>query len=153
MAHLILKLKVNCQFHAFYVACFWPSDKSSNSFLLLIGTRQTFWLILDETHINFSSLCLYSPGLWELITVIDRLVFEVGTWRYLNIFGATVIFFFSIKVKEVFPLPKRLDESALKCLQRSLQWNLKHALGRAQKGWAPARRDPLPAADWGSSMC
>ena len=51
-------------------SCFWPSDKSSDSFLLLIGTRQTFWLILDETHINFSSLCLYSPGLWELITVI-----------------------------------------------------------------------------------
>lgn len=62
------KAKSEPPISAFYVACFWPSDKNTNSFLLLIGTRQTFWLILDETHINFSSL--YYLGLWELITVI-----------------------------------------------------------------------------------
>lgn len=47
------------------------------------------------------------------------MVFEAGEQRYLNIFGATVIFL--MEVKEVLPLPRHLDESAAKCLQYSLQ--------------------------------
>ena len=61
--------------------------------MLLIGTRQTFWLILDETHINFSSLLSLFPRTLRAY-YSGRVVSEVGKWRYLNIFGATVIFLY-----------------------------------------------------------
>lgn len=51
IAHPISELKANSQVLAFYI-CFWPSDERINSILLLIGTRQTFWLILEEAHIK-----------------------------------------------------------------------------------------------------
>lgn len=58
--------------------------------------------------------------------------FEVGKWRYLSIFGATVIFLYPSEGS--VPSPQHLDESAVECCSRSKAWPGKH-LDRLRAGW------------------
>lgn len=99
--------------------------------------------------INFSSPFVYSPGLWGLITV--RGLFLKSMSGDIEI-SLVQLWFFFIKVKEVCPLPRRLDESAVTCLQCSLQWDLKRVWEERRKA---GRRlgVTLAAAEWTSSMC
>lgn len=61
------------------------------------------------------------------------------------------LWFFFIKVKEVYPFSWRLDESAVKRTQCHLQYDLNPGLGGARKGWALAGSKP-GALPWPASL-
>lgn len=133
MARPIFELKMNCRFCAFDIARFWPRDGRINSVLLLIGTRQACWLIWVDALINFSYPFVFiprDPG--SLLQVLGLFLRVVSGAIEISLVQLGFLF---IKVREVFPLRRGLDESAVKWLQCRLQGS-DRGLGRAEKCWA-----------------
>lgn len=150
MARPIFELKMNCRFCAFDIARFWPRDGRINSILLLIGTRQACWLIWVDALINFSYPFVFiprNPG--SLLQVLGLFLRVVSGAIEISL---VQLWFLFIKVREVFPLRRGLDESAVKWLQCPLQGS-DRGLGRAEKCLLGAgRREPLAAGGWWSSL-
>lgn len=135
---------MKCWFCAIFRAYFWPSGKRINSILLLIGTRQTFWLILVEAHVNFSyPFRLYSPVLRELYSY--GVVFEGGKGRYLNIFGKTVIFLYQSEGN--VPSPQALGWISSKMLTVWFALRFKTWPGKSSERWILPGTKPLPALE------